>query len=87
MNLPFGDLEALKQLRDQFSQVLVSGSDNSSNVVITINATGKITNLQIDPSLLHPSEKEVLQNSIIAAFHNACGKLQEEMFKSLQDKA
>ena len=87
MNLPFSDFEAIQQLREQFSHILVSGSDNSSNVVVTISAVGKISSLQIDPSLLHPSEKEVLQNSIIAAFNNASGKLQEEMLKSLQNKA
>ena len=73
--------EALKQaqamqgkiakLQEQFEQEIVEGQAGGGMVKVTMACKGEVKKVEIDPSLLATSEKEVLEDLLVAALKNA----------------
>ncbi|MBR0551906.1 YbaB/EbfC family nucleoid-associated protein [Stakelama marina] len=77
-----------KQLQDaqaNLDNIQVEGQSGGGMVKVTASAKGRIVGLDIDESLLQPSEKGMLEDLVIAAFNDARAKAdaasQEEMSK------
>lgn len=77
-----------KQLQDAQSNldnIEVEGQSGGGMVKVKASAKGRIVGLDIDESLLQPSEKNMLEDLVIAAFNDARAKAdaasQEEMSK------
>jgi nucleoid-associated protein EbfC len=51
--------------------ILVTGESGGGLVKVTATAKGRITALAIDPSLIVPSDKEILEDLIVAALASA----------------
>jgi hypothetical protein len=47
------------------------GTSGGGMVRVTVSGKGRMLKLQLDPSLLNPEEKEMLEDLIIAAFNDA----------------
>ncbi|MGB0635369.1 MAG: YbaB/EbfC family nucleoid-associated protein [Paracoccaceae bacterium] len=75
----------VSEVQDGLSKILVNGESGAGLVKVTMTAKGDITNLDIDPSIFSPTEKEVVEDLIIAAFTDAKKKsldrTQKEMAK------
>ena len=64
------------ELQEQLAQIVVVGESGGGLVKARATAKGQITGLDIDPSILVPSEKEVIEDLILAALHDAQAKAQ-----------
>ena len=75
----------VSDVQDGLSKILVNGESGAGLVKVTMTAKGDITNLDIDPSIFSPTEKEVVEDLIIAALTDAKKKsldrTQKEMAK------
>ena len=75
----------VSEVQDGLSKILVNGESGAGLVKVTMTAKGDITNLDIDPSIFSPTEKEVVEDLIIAALKDAKKKsldrTQKEMTK------
>jgi DNA-binding YbaB/EbfC family protein len=75
----------VSEVQDGLSKILVNGESGAGLVKVTMTAKGDITNLDIDPSIFSPTEKEVVEDLIIAALKDAKKKsidrTQKEMAK------
>lgn len=75
----------VSEVQDGLSKILVNGESGAGLVKVTMTAKGDITNLDIDPSIFSPTEKEVVEDLIIAALTDAKKKsldrTQKEMAK------
>ena len=75
----------VSEVQDELSKILVNGESGAGLVKVTMTAKGDITNLDIDPSIFSPTEKEVVEDLIIAALKDAKKKsldrTQKEMAK------
>ena len=75
----------VSDVQDGLSKILVNGESGAGLVKVTMTAKGDITNLDIDPSIFSPTEKEVVEDLIIAALKDAKKKsldrTQKEMAK------
>ncbi|MFK5997066.1 MAG: YbaB/EbfC family nucleoid-associated protein [Rhodobacterales bacterium] len=69
----------------KLDEIEVSGDAGAGLVSATVTAKGTLRRLDIDPSILVPSEKEVVEDLIVAAIKDAQDKAavaqQEEMAK------
>jgi len=79
-----GELQTKMQaLQAELDTVEVEGSAGGGMVSVTLTAKGDLKGLKIDDSLLQPSEKEVLEDLIVAAHADARrkaeGVMQEKM--------
>jgi DNA-binding YbaB/EbfC family protein len=73
------------EMQEELENMTVTGESGAGLVKATSTAKGVITALDIDPSIFHPDEKEVVEDLILAAIKDAQGKAQakaaEEMGK------
>ncbi len=77
--------EKMGALQDEMANITVVGESGAGLVKATATAKGELTALEIDPSIFHPDEKEVVEDLILAAIKDAQAKAadrsQREMSK------
>ena len=64
----------MAEMQDQMARTVVTGESGAGLVKARVTAKGEVTGLDIDPSILIPSEKEVIEDLIIAAIKDAQSK-------------
>lgn len=69
--------EKMSSLQDEMANITVIGESGAGLVKATANAKGELTALDIDPSIFHPDEKEVVEDLILAAIKDAQAKAAE----------
>lgn len=63
--------ERMQSAQAEIADLTAEGRSGGGLVTVTVTGAGHMKALQIDDSLLQPSEREVLEDLIIAAFHDA----------------
>jgi DNA-binding YbaB/EbfC family protein len=73
----------MQALQAELEQIEVEGTAGGGMVSVKLSATGDLKGITIDDSLLKPSEKEILEDLLVAAHVDARRKaeatLQEKM--------
>ncbi len=73
----------MQALQAELEQIEVEGSAGGGMVAVKLSAKGELKGVRIDDSLLKPSEKEILEDLLVAAHadgrRKAEGVLQEKM--------
>ena len=64
----------LAKAQDGLDQIEVEGASGGGMVKVKASAKGRIIGIDIDPSLLQPSEKQMLEDLVVAAFTDARAK-------------
>ena len=79
----------VSEVQDRLNEILVNGESGAGLVKVTMTAKGDLTNLEIDPSIFNPTEKEVVEDLIIAAVKDAneksANRTRQEMEKISSD--
>ncbi len=65
------------ELQEEMNNITVVGESGAGLVKATATAKGELTALDIDPSIFHPDEKEVVEDLILAAIKDAQAKAAE----------
>ena len=76
----------MQALQAELDQITVDGSAGGGMVTVTLSAKGDLKGAKIDDSLLKPSEKEILEDLLVAAHAEARRKaeaLVQERMKAL----
>ena len=69
------DLQSkMAEMQDSLANAVVIGESGAGLVKARATCKGDVTGLDIDPSILVPSEKEVLEDLILAAIKDAQSK-------------
>ncbi len=74
----------LQKAQDNLDQVEVEGASGGGLVKIRASAKGRIIDIDIDESLLQPSEKSMLEDLITAALNDAKGKADQAAAAEMQ---
>ena len=61
----------MAELQEELGRTVVIGEAGAGLVKARATAKGEVTGLDIDPSILVPSEKEVIEDLILAAIRDA----------------
>ena len=69
--------EKMAEMQDEMDKITVTGESGAGLVRATATAKGELTALEIDPSIFHPDEKEVVEDLILAAIKDAQAKAAE----------
>ncbi|HEY0312362.1 MAG TPA: YbaB/EbfC family nucleoid-associated protein [Allosphingosinicella sp.] len=75
----------LMQANDNLDKVEVQGASGGGLVKIRASAKGRIIAVEIDESLLQPSEKQMVEDLVAAALNDARAKADEAAAASMQD--
>ena len=68
----------MSSMQERLDSIKVTGESGAGLVKATSTAKGKITALVIDEKILRPSEKEVVEDLILAAITDAQTKAEEK---------
>lgn len=71
--------DRMQQMQADMDKITVTGESGAGLVKATATAKGELTALDIDPSIFQPSEKEVVEDLILAAIKDAQRKAQDRM--------
>lgn len=69
--------EELTRAQDNLDKIEVEGASGGGLVKVKASAKGRIIGVDIDESLLAPSEKQMLEDLVTAAFNDARKKADE----------
>ena len=76
--------EEAQQMQEQMAATVVVGESGAGLVKVRATAKGDVTGLEIDPSILVASEKEVVEDLIVAAIKDAQIKGQQRMGEEMR---
>ena len=76
----------MQEMQAELDQITVEGIAGGGMVTVTLTAKGDMKGVRIDPSLIKPDEKEIIEDLLVAAHADARRKaeaLLQEKMKSL----
>lgn len=76
------------QMQSRLESASVTEEAGGGLVTVSLGAQGRVQNVSIDPSLLDPSKRELLENLVAEAFTNASSsmhQLAEEHMRPVSD--
>ena len=71
--------QKLQDAQAELDNLEVEGSAGGGVVTVKISGKGNLKAISIDPSLMNPDEKEILEDLIVAAMNDARGKAERTM--------
>jgi nucleoid-associated protein EbfC len=71
------------RLQKQMAELRVEGNAGGGMVTVVINGAKQVQSLTIDPEVVSKDDVPMLQDLIVAAFHDAQRKVDEEMAQNL----
>lgn len=77
----------LMEAQNNLDKIEVEGVSGGGMVKIKASAKGRIISVDIDESLLQPSEKQMVEDLIAAALNDARGKADAASATAMQDVA
>jgi DNA-binding YbaB/EbfC family protein len=75
----------MAEMQERLKDSEVVGQAGGGMVQITMNGKHEVRAVKIDPSLIDPSEAEVLEDLIAAAVNDARGKIETFMQEEMQN--
>jgi len=74
----------MAEVQAKLEQATVTGQSGAGLVKLTMSGKGAMTRLDIDPSLLKPEEKDILEDLIVAAHTDAKNKSEAMMVEEMK---
>jgi DNA-binding YbaB/EbfC family protein len=75
--------EQFSQIQDSLTDITATGSSGGNMVRITLNGKFELIDIELDPIAVDNRDVPMLQDLILAAYHDAQSKLQNEMKQKL----
>ncbi|MGO1119890.1 YbaB/EbfC family nucleoid-associated protein [Rhodovibrionaceae bacterium A322] len=75
----------MEEMQQQLTELEVTGQSGAGMVQVTMTGKSEVKSLKIDPSLVDPSDVEVLEDLIVAAINDARSKSEEASQQAMQD--
>jgi DNA-binding YbaB/EbfC family protein len=66
--------QKLQDAQTELETIEVEGASGGGVVTVRVSGKGQLKTIAIDPSLMNPDEKEILEDLIVAAMNDARGK-------------
>lgn len=80
--------ERMQSMQAEMDEIEVEGQAGGGAVKVTMSAKGMMRGVSIDPSLMNPEEKEIVEDLVVAAVNDARAKgerqVQERMAEITQ---
>ncbi|NNM73959.1 YbaB/EbfC family nucleoid-associated protein [Enterovirga aerilata] len=77
--------QKMADMQAELETLEVEGTSGGGVVKVVATAKGQVKNVSIDPSLMLPDEKEVLEDLLVAALNDARGRGERLMQERMAD--
>lgn len=75
--------EMQERLQKELAEMRVEGSSGGGMVQITLDGQKNLLSIHLDPEVVNPADCEMLQDLILAAFHDAASRVDEQVASKL----
>ncbi len=70
--------DKMADMQARLAEIEVTGQAGAGMVSLTLNGKGEMRGLKVEPTLLNPTEPEILEDLVVAAHNDAKVKLEAE---------
>ena len=77
----------MQKMQEQLAAMEIDGQAGAGLVKVTLNGKGEMRRLKIDPSLMKPDEREILEDLVVAACQDAKSKAEAAVQAKMQEMA
>jgi len=77
--------QRLQETQARMEQLTAEGASGAGMVKVTLKGKGELAALTLDPSILNPGDKEIVEDLIKAAHADARRRLDEAMTEAMQE--
>jgi DNA-binding YbaB/EbfC family protein len=74
----------MSEMQEALERITVTGESGAGLVRATATAKGELVGLEIDPTIFYPTQKEVVEDLILAAIRDAQARAAERSAQELQ---
>jgi len=74
----------MKEMQEQLDQVEVEGASGGGLITVRMTAKMEVKAVSIDPSLIKPEEREVIEDLLVTALNDARRKAEEAMQEKMK---
>lgn len=75
----------MAEVQAEIERIQIDGSSGAGLITVTLNGKGVMTGLKIDPSLIKPDDREILEDLIVAAHTDAKNKVEAALQEKVQE--
>ena len=75
----------MQRLQEELAEATVEGEAGGGMVRVTMTGKGEVRDVSIDESLLKPEEKEILEDLIVAALHQAKERMEAMVAEKMKE--
>jgi DNA-binding YbaB/EbfC family protein len=75
----------MESMQAELDQIEVTGTSGGGLVSVTLSGKGEMKSVKIDETLINPSEKEILEDLIVAAHADARRKAEALLQEKMKD--
>jgi nucleoid-associated protein EbfC len=77
----------MQKMQEQLAAMEIDGQAGAGLVKVTLNGKGEMRRVNIDPSLMKPDEREILEDLVVAACQDAKNKVEAAVQSKMQEMA
>ena len=77
--------QKMEDMQAELDRLEVEGSSGGGMVTVTMTAKGSLKSVSIDPSVLNPDEKEIVEDLVVAAANDARTKAERMMQERMSE--
>jgi hypothetical protein len=74
----------METMQAELDETLVEGRAGAGLVIVTLTAKGALKSLAIDPEILKPEDREMVEDLVVAAHADARAKIEAVMAEKMQ---
>jgi len=67
------------EMQEKLKHIQATGTAGGEMVRVDMNGQMEVTSIKIEPEAVDPNDIKMLEDLILAAFHNASGKIREKL--------
>ncbi len=75
----------MEAAKAKIADILAEGISGGGMVRVILSGEGHMQSIKIDPSMINADEAEILEDLIIAAFHDAKTKLDQKQAETMKE--
>jgi DNA-binding YbaB/EbfC family protein len=76
--------QRLQEAQAQMEQITADGTSGAGMVKVTLKGKGELVGLVIDPSIINPGDKEIIEDLVKAAHSDARRRLDDAMAEAMK---
>jgi DNA-binding YbaB/EbfC family protein len=77
----------MQKMQEQLAAMEIDGQAGAGLVKVSLNGKGEMRRVNIDPSLMKPDEREILEDLVVAACQDAKNKVEAAVQTKMQEMA